>query len=260
MGYCNDIEGIPSSVGVRRRASSRDHSVSAVIASTPELMAEVARIRHDAYVEQNFLKPIEGGLFYDKYDALPNFFSYLIMVDGVPAGSVRISFYDPNGTTPGADTTTAQEDFTSEIADLAETFGKDGRRATMMEMSRLVRNPRFSQNNSVVFGLYRVGFYCLLRLDPDMILSTTRRHHMPFYRRIGFTKITDTRPYYCLDFEIGLMACFRASYQSVQAKVPFFQGVTKDDEFYKKFFAGQDTSLALSPTPDVELPRMTFTV
>ncbi len=243
------------SAASRSRATTPAPRITALRASTAELMEIVGRIRHEAYVDQGYIKPIPGGVFLDEDDTRPNFTSYLILVDGEPAGSARLSFYDPSGRIAGADSTPAQHDFGPEVDALASELRPDGHRSTMLETTRLVRLPRFSRNTDVVFGLYRLNFYHIVHLDPDMLLSSVRARHAPFYRRIGFVKITDPRPYHRLDFEAGLMACPRSSYAPVQARTPFFRNITKGDEFYRRFFGGEVTPLVFPSASIEDAPR-----
>lgn len=259
MTHAEVLDAEPGSSG-DINAASRSRAtpaprITALRASTAELMEIVGRIRHAAYVDQGYLKPIPGGVFLDEDDAKPNFTSYLIMVDGEPAGSARLSFYDPSGRVAGADSTPAQHDFGAEIDALASELRPDGQPPSMLETTRLVRLPRFSRSSDVVFGLYRLNFYHIVHLDPDMLLSSVRARHASFYRRMGFVKITDPRPYHCLDFEAGLMACPRSSYAPVQARTPFFRNIAKGDEFYRRFFGGEVTPLVFPSASIEDAPR-----
>jgi hypothetical protein len=85
------------------------------------------------------------------------------------------------------------------------------------------------------------------------LLSTVRQHHMPFYRRLGFQKITDPRKYPKLAFEVGLMACFRQSFKSIQASIPIFQGIDRRDSVYERFFAGE--RVAIFDEMPIRVPR-----
>jgi hypothetical protein len=222
---------------IRPREPSR---ITVQIASTPALMETVYRLRHDSYVAQGFLEPRVSGLFSDTWDELPHCFSMLSFVDGEPAASVRISHCQPAAPRGERTETTAMELFKPEIENLAESFRAASRPATVMEMSRLTRHPDFSESNSdPMFGIFRANFYCLLKTEADMLISAVRAHHMPFYKRLGFQKITEPRPYPKLKFETALMACFRHSYDAIQNSIPIFQGIDKNDSVYDRLFAGE---------------------
>jgi hypothetical protein len=214
--------------------------ITVQVAKTPALMEEVYRLRHDSYVAQGFLEPKVCGLFSDQWDRFSHFFSMLGYVDGKPAASVRISHCQPAGPPRDRTETTAMEVFEAEIIKLAESFKTGDKPAVVMELSRLTRHPDFSDSNSdVLFGIFRANFYCLRKTNADMLISAVRKHHMPFYRRLGFQKITEPRPYPKLNFETALMACFRQSYDAIEKTIPIFQGINEADSIFQRLFAGE---------------------
>lgn len=227
---------------VRRHDTLRPRSpvgIEAQIVSTREMAQIAYALRHDSYVAQDFLDPRPDGLFSDEWDSRKNVFSILVFLNGLPAASVRVSILDRSSSSPDEHSTVAMEAFTEEVDALVHSFQTNGKTARAMEMSRLVRHPDHAQNNDLVFALFRMGFYFLVRFDADMVLSTVRRHHMPFYRRLGFNKIAEPRAYPRLKFQLGLMACFRPSYPLVQQTVPILDNITKLDSVYGPFMAGE---------------------
>jgi hypothetical protein len=220
------------------RPRSPDH-IEAQIVNSHELAQVVYALRHDSYVDQGFLDPRPDGLFSDEWDVRKNAYSVLVFLNGQPAASVRVSFLDRESSSADEHSTIAMESFTEEVDSLVHSFQTDGRMASAMEMSRLVRHPDHAQNNDLVFALFRMGFYFLVRFDADMVLSTVRRHHMPFYRRLGFNKIAEPKAYPRLKFQLGLMACFRPSYPLVQQTVPILDNITKFDSVYRPFMSGE---------------------
>lgn len=214
--------------------------VTVQIANTPALMETVYRLRHDSYVAQGFLEPKVSGLFADEWDRLPHFFSMLSFIDDKPAGSVRISYCRPAAPAHERTETTAMELFDKEIINLAESFREGPAPALLMEMSRLTIHPDFSRNTSdALYALFRANFYCLRQSNADMMISAVRAHHMPFYRRLRFQKITEPRPYPKLKFETALMSCFRPSYEVLQQSVPIFQSIEETDSVFRPLFAGE---------------------
>ena len=231
-----------TSLPLRRHETMRPRfpsRIKAQIVATSDMMQTVFSLRHDSYVAQGFLDARPDGLFFDEWDKRNNFYSVLVFSDDLPVASVRVSILDLSGGIPEARATVAMESFAEEVDALVHGFQTDGKPGRAMEMSRLVRHPDFSQDNDLVFALYRMGFYFLMHFDADMVLSTVRRHHMPFYRRLGFNKITEPRPYPRLNFQLGLMACFRASYPMVQQTVPILDHIEKHDSVYAPFMAGE---------------------
>ena len=211
----------------------------AQIASSHSMMDTVFSLRYHSYVSQNFIDPHPNELFSDEFDARSNSVSILIYRDGVPAASVRASLYDPSGSIPGADTIPALESFGAEIDDLVANYRTDGRPARALEMTRLVRHPDLANDNDLIFAMYRMTFYLVVHFEADMILSAVRQNHMPFYRRLGFQKITEPRIYPKLKFLAGLMACFDTRYKFVQRTVPIIDYVSKNDSICAPFMLGE---------------------
>lgn len=222
---------------IRPREPNR---VTLQIANTPQLLEVVYRLRHDSYVAQGFLDPKVSGLFSDEWDRTPHFFSFLSFVDDKPAASGRISYCMPAAPPKERTATTAMEIFPNEIVRLAEAFRLDRKPTVVVEVSRLTQHPDFSKSNSdPLFAIFRGTFYSLLKTDADILISAVRRHHMPFYKRLGFQKITEPRPYQKLKFETALMACFRPSFRLIQEVIPIFQSIDKTDRIYEPLFAGE---------------------
>jgi len=214
--------------------------VTLQIANTPELMEIVYRLRHDSYVSQGFLEPKVSRLFADEWDRMPHFFSFLAFVDDKPAASGRISICTPAAPFRERTETTAMEIFPTEIVELAEAFRIDRKPTVIVEVSRLTQHPDFSKSNSdPLFAIFRATFYSLLLADADILISAVRRHHIPFYKRIGFQKITEPRPYQKLKFETALMAGFKQSFPLFSQVIPIFQCIRKTDSIYERLFAGE---------------------
>ena len=216
------------------------HRVTLQIANNPALMDVVYRLRHDSYVAQGFLDPHVSGRFSDEWDRAPHFFSFLSFVDDQPAASGRISYCTPAAPAKERTATTAMEIFPTEIVQLAEAFRIDSKPTVVVEVSRLTQHPDFSRSNSdPIFAIFRGALYSLLKTNADMLITAVRRHHIPFYRRLGFQKMTEPRPYQKLKFETALMACFRPTLPVVRSVIPIFQEIDKNDGIYEPLFAGE---------------------
>jgi hypothetical protein len=215
------------------------NSIEAQVVRSHEMAQIVYGLRHDSYVAQGFLDSRADGLFSDEWDERKNVFSVLIFFDGQPVASVRVSTLNRSSASLDDHSTVAMESFGEEVDTLVHSFQTDGREASAMEMSRLVRHPDHAQNNDLVYASFRMSAYFLLRFDSDIVLSTVRRHHMPFYRRLGFSKVTEPRAYPRLKFHLGLMACFRPSYPLVQQTVPILDNITKNNSIYQPFMSGE---------------------
>jgi hypothetical protein len=224
-------------------------------ANTEELRQIAYRIRHDSYTSQGFLDPIEGGSFSDHWDDLPNSRTSIVFKNGTPAGSVRSSLLDLSRPDSGYDRIIAMESFESEIMKTTSSMGSSGRPATAMELSRLTRHPDFeTSGQDVMFGIFRSQFYLTKAWNADMIVATVRHHHMPFYRRLGFVKIAEPKPYPRLKFELGLMICFRDSYPGVEASLPFFESVDPADHVCRRYLDGHRVRIFDTRPPPAVAP------
>jgi hypothetical protein len=249
-------------VGLNRKplmSVRNGEDINVQIANTDDLKQIAYSIRHDSYVSQGFLDPITGGVFQDHWDDLPNSTTSVVFKKGVPAGSVRASLLDRSRKEPGYDQIVCMEIFESEILKITDSMGSLGRPATALELSRLTRHPDFeTSDQDVIFGIFRSQFYLTKAWNADMLIATVRQHHMAFYRRLGFVKIAEPKPYPRLKFELGLMICFRESYPGVEAALPVFESVDPADEVCRQYLDGQqvaifEKTLRSRPIPDRRL-------
>jgi hypothetical protein len=253
MTFTPDISIQSGLEKVRRQYRHRPReaeSISAQLASTPEMMDQVFRIRHDSYVSKGFLDPIPGGLFKDQWDELPNSESYIVYWNNVPAGSVRVSYVDISGQSIGYQESVGMEVFGSEVRELLNEFRTNDKPGKAVEVSRITRHPDFeSQDNEVIFALYRIGLYMAMHYDAAMIISTIRQHHMSFYRRLGFIKITDPRPYPRIKFQLGLMVCLKDCFGPVGEAMPFLSGINPKDHICQGLWNGERVKIMQTMEP-----------
>lgn len=224
----------------QRRLMPRDAgSIEAQIVATPELRRIVYKMRHDSYVAQGFLDPQASGLFTDRFDQSANSHSVLILRDGEPVASVRASILDLSGKIPDATELPATSSYGEEILKLVSGYHGQGIAGRAIEMTRLVTRHDLSLDFDLVFSLFRMTFYIVNHYDAEMILSGVRLHHTPFYRRLGFDKITEPRHYPLLNFQVCLMACPDRMYDQVARTVPIIDHVSKHDPVCAPFMAGE---------------------
>jgi hypothetical protein len=207
-------------------------------------------MRHDSYVAQGFLSPKTSGLFADLFDQSPNSHSVLIFRDGEPVASVRASILDLYGQIPDATEIPATSSYGEEIVKLVSGYEGHGVKGRAIEMTRLVTRHDLSFDFDLVFSLFRMTFYIVNHYDADMILSGVRLHHTPFYRRLGFEKITEPRNYPMLNFQVCLMACPDHMYGHVARTVPIIDHVSKHDAVCAPFMAGERVRV-FSQMPEV---------
>lgn len=224
----------------QRRLTPRDAgAIQAQIVTSHELRQIVYKMRHDSYVAQGFLDPLPSGLFTDRFDQSPNSHSVLIFRDGEPVASVRASILDLSGQIPGATEVPAMPAFGEDILKLVSSYQGQGVNGRAIEMTRLVTRQDLSLDFDLVFSLFRMTFYIVNHYDSDMILSGVRLHHTPFYRRLGFDRITEPRQYPMLKYQGCLMACPDRMYGHVARTVPIIDHVSKHDAVCAPFMAGE---------------------
>ncbi len=224
----------------QRRLTPRDaESIEAQIVTSQELRQTVYKMRHDSYVAQGFLDPLPSGSFTDRFDQSPNSHSVLIFRDGEPVASVRASILDLSGQIPGAAELPAMPAFGGEIVKLVSSYKGEGVNGRAIEMTRLVTRQDLSLDFDLVFSLFRMTFYIVSHYNADMILSGVRLHHTPFYRRLGFDRITEPRQYPMLKYQGCLMACPDRMYGHVARTVPIIDHVSKHDPVCAPFMAGE---------------------
>jgi hypothetical protein len=213
--------------------------LEARLALTPETLNEAFELRHAGYLSYGYIDAKEDGLFSDEYDGRDTCRTVVLYKDGVPAAAVRVCLFDPFGGTPGADSIPATAIFHDEITALLGRVGQQNRPPRAVEVTRLARHPDHAEDRSLVYALFRTVGYLILYYDADLVVTAVRAHHMPFYRRLGLQKMEEPRAYPNLKFDTGLMACFRNKFDDVQAQVPLFRGITRNDRFYRPFISGQ---------------------
>ena len=224
----------------QRRLTPREAgSIEAQIVTSHELRQIVYKMRHDSYVAQCFLDPLPSGLFTDRFDDSPNSHSVLIFRDGEPVASVRASILDLSGQIPGATEVPAMPAFGEEIVKLVSSYEGNGVNGRAIEMTRLVTRQDLSLDFDLVFSLFRMTFYMVSHYDASMILSGVRLHHTPFYRRLGFDRITEPRQYPMLKYQGCLMACPDHMYGHVARTVPIIDHVSKHDAVCAPFMVGE---------------------
>jgi hypothetical protein len=123
--------------------------------------------------------------------------------------------------------------------DLFTKFQSNGRPARGLEVMRLARHPDIATEHEPVYALFQMVGYLILHLEADAIISAVRSHHMPFYRRLGFRKVTEPRSYPKLKFLTGLMACTRTDGGDIADSMPILKLLSKQDGVFEDFIAGR---------------------
>ncbi len=129
------------------------------------------------------------------------------------------------------------------------TAAPPGRLAGMdvAEITRLVRSPDAANNQGLVFLLYRLAGDLVIKNDIRVILSSVRRNHMPFYRRIGFVDVAGPRAYPGLNCPMHLLSCSRTEYDRVRMAFPLMNPAASPTGTFDGFENGRAVSMPLIP-------------
>ena len=223
-----------------RRASlinARDTKcLEAIIALTDEVRLEAFKLRHDGYVAAGYIKPLLSGFLTDSYDALSSSTTIVLYRSGQPAASARVCLLNPLEAVSKFPLP-AKEIFETEIDAILKGFvSAEPPRA--VEITKLVRGSKFTKDNDLVFAMFRMAGYLILHYNADLVFSTVRPSHVPFYRRLGFVRAEHPRPYPNFDVEVSLMYCTRESYGNVRRNIPIMGRLTDDDGLMSRFIDG----------------------
>ncbi len=210
--------------------ATRPLGLTARLAVTNRQREDVFALRHKSYLAGGFIDKRPGGLFSDPYDDRPNCQSIIVYRRARPVASVRVCVLDPDPARPGWQDIPALHVFPDEIAEtLAAQPHAEGGRA--IEINRLVRHPDCAADPGLVFVLFHLAGYMILRHGAGIVFSCVRKNHIPFYKRLKFSLIAGPRSYPELKFATSLLGCSRENYQDVQRMMPLLENQSPDADF-----------------------------
>jgi hypothetical protein len=229
---------------VRSVVPLRQTQYSARLALDPQTRHDAFRLRYDSYLSSGYIEPNEARLFQDAYDELPNCQTIVIYDDGVPAASVRTCTlaFGSGQRSPAADT------FPEEVRQLLSQQSSIGVGGRGIETTRLVRSPAAENNQGLVFLLYRMAGYVGMTAHTQILFACVRRNHAPFYRRLGYSPVTEPRPYPGLNCPMQLMSCTRERYDEIRTAFPVIDPYAGTTGPLDGFLSGESVSLALVPS------------
>jgi hypothetical protein len=171
------------------------------LAETPEDRDRVYRLRYECYRRDEAIEARDDERFQDRYDSLPNHFSFLARdADEEPVGTVRISVVRPEA---GWETAPSHSVFGDVPA-----FQRIAR-ASFVEASRLCL-PQQARRDS----LLRVISYMAALADfyeVEWLVACPRVEHSHTYEKLfGFLRCAEPRQYFGVKFSTTLLAVPRA--------------------------------------------------
>jgi hypothetical protein len=222
-------------------AEGRGPLYTARLALDDRSARDVYRLRYESYLQSGHIDPNPAGLFRDRYDDQPNCRSIIVYSGADPVASVRTCAlaHQAGLTSP------AMDSYPEEVEALLGPDATVGLGGRALEITRLVRSPAASNNQGLVFLLYRLAGYVGIMDGTQVILACVRKNHAPFYKRIGYREITEPRPYPGLKCPMQLLACSRAEYERVRAGFPVLDPYAGRNSDLDSFLHGGTVSLTL---------------
>lgn len=166
------------------------------VATTPEELEEIYRLRYRAYLREGEIDPIASGRFTDDYDKLDNCWIFGIYADDQLVSSIRLHVISKQRRRgPALDV----------FPDVVSPLIESGR--VIVDPTRFVSDPEANRRYpELAFITMRVPCMACLCFDADYCFATVRAEHRPFYQRIFQAKaLCEPRPYPTLKHPICVM-------------------------------------------------------
>jgi hypothetical protein len=170
------------------------------IADSPETLDQVYRLRYAGYFRKGSIEARGDERFSDRFDALPNQFSFLVRdAAEEPVATVRISVVrrdlgwveSPGGAVFGDHAAFPLLAAGGFVEASRLVFAPQARRDVLMQLLG---------NMAALADLYEVGW----------LMACPRMEHSPMYQRLfGFRPLAEPRPYHGVKFETQLLAVRR---------------------------------------------------
>ena len=165
---------------------------------TPRRLRDAFRLRHQSYLGKEYIEAHPEGLFFDEFDAMPGSVTFAVFAGDEIAGSIRACIYWPE---IGWDEIPAALKYPQEFGDWA------AKRPVIIEYSRLAVSPRFTATAwAVEVSLFGTLPFLASHVPLAGCVCAVRAHHVPFYRRLGYERISGFVKDPRLNFESTLMA------------------------------------------------------
>jgi hypothetical protein len=212
---------------------------------------EIYRLRYRAYLHEGAIEPRSDERLTDRFDDLPNSWTFGVYFDGMLSSSLRISVATPdNPDTPAVDA----------FADVLEPHLAQGK--VIVDPNRFVADPeRAHRITHLPYLTVRLAYMACAYFNADIGTATVRKEHQAFYRRVFLHKpLCEPRPYPTLTKPLSLMAVdYPAERGRVFARYPYFRST--GFERRKLFERSQMVSDSLIPDsldPVFHLPQFLF--
>lgn len=177
------------------------------LAETPEEKDEIYRLRYRAYLREGAIMPSETQRVTDRYDDLPNNFTFGVYLRGELYGSIRISVLTSKWR--GSPSSEMFEDLLHPELDAGKVI---------IDPTRFVGDPdKATKFPELPYVTVRLGYLACGYFNADIGLANVRPEHRAFYRRVFLQEPWgQPRLYPGLIKPVGLVA---AHYPSIRERV-----------------------------------------
>ncbi len=215
------------------------------LAETEYEKEEIYRLRYRAYLHEGAIEPRADKRLKDRFDDLPNSWTFGVYVGGRLLSSIRISVAASlDDDTPAVDA----------FPDLLKPELAKGK--VICDANRFVADPeRDHRMPELPYVTVRLGYMGCAYFNADIGTATVRAEHRAFYRRVFLVKpLCEPRPYPTLTKPLCLMAedCDTVRYRIFE-RYPFFRSSLFER---RKLF--ERSHLPSEPLAPVTLPEFPF--
>lgn len=185
------------------------------LAETEVEKEEIYNLRYRAYLNEGAIEPCAERRLADRFDELPNSWTFGIYLGGELTSSVRISVAAPHHSdTPAVDA----------FPDLLEPELARGK--VIVDPNRFVADPvRRTKYPQLPYVTLRLAYVACEHFNADIGTATVRKEHQAFYRRVFLHEtIAEPRLVPGLAKPFGLMAAdFPALHERVFERYPIMR-------------------------------------
>jgi hypothetical protein len=201
---------------------------------------EIYNLRYRAYVAEGAIEPRADERLSDRFDELPNSWTFGVYLDGELTSSIRISVASPeNGDTPAVEA----------FGDLLKPELAKGK--VIVDPNRFVADPvRRTKYPQLPYVTLRLAYVACQHFNADIGTATVRKEHQAFYRRVFLHQpLCLPRPYPTLTKPLCLMA---VDYPKLREKVfqryPMFRSTDLERQM---LFGRNGVGTALTSLPEL---------
>ena len=200
------------------------------------------KLRYLSYFAEGHIESRRSGTFSDEYDDQPGVQTVVIYKGSRAVASTRICALTRGSDGSEAGAIPAQHVFPEETEAL---FRRDVASPVerVIEINRLVRHPDLADDKSLVFLLFRLAGYFILKNDAGAMVSCVRRNHIPFYTRLRFSEVAGPRVYHGVKFSTHLLSCLRPQYDTVRRMVPLLNVAGAAQAQYDRLCQGETVAV-----------------